>query len=154
MSEIRKLINLIESIDTDPEEKKRPSGWWWKDGGDRPQIPEPPETVDDADELAELLHRALNMHSSSDPEGDAVAKEEINILKKALLELKPIYERILRMRYGVGFEEMDEKEVAKELGIPPINVAKAERHALKILRTKLDKTFPERKDNAAWSRYR
>ena len=148
---MRKFINLIESIDREPEEKKKSSGWWWKDGGDRPQIPEPLDTVDDTSELAELLQRTLTMHDQSDPEADAEAHQEVAILKKALLDLKPIYERILRMRYGVGFDqEMDVRDIGKALRMTPTAVSQLERTALRILRKKLSGTFPERKDNSMW----
>lgn len=112
MSDIRKYINLIESVES------------------KIQV----DDGDDGNDLDAIQHLSKKPDPSPSPEDEAVRKQLVQKMSGALGKLPPKLERILRMRYGINMPETDIYSVAKELGMKPKDVLGLERKALKMLR--------------------
>lgn len=78
--------------------------------------------------------------------GDIVAmeferKENERILYEAIGKLKKREQEILKMRYGIGEEELTQKDVAEKLGISQSYISRLEKKIIQKLRSQIYKQF-------------
>lgn len=78
--------------------------------------------------------------------GDIVAmeferKENERILYDAISKLKTREQEILKMRYGIGEEELTQKDVAEKLGISQSYISRLEKKIIQKLRNQMYKQF-------------
>lgn len=86
-------------------------------------------TVPDPESILETLEC-----SEADPDTPLLIEEDVTHMQKAILKLPDYERRVLQMKY---FQDLDNGEIARQLGIKPDSVRKfllrARRHTLEIM---------------------
>ena len=123
MSNIRKLINLVETMDSNKP-----------DVGDL-----------EVDAVVQQLEKTAQ---SSDPRVSAEHAQLSKILKKAMMQMPEKYERVIRMHYGFdGSDPKNYSEIAREFSVS-VSTAKAMVYrSLMQLQQNLKQVFPEKYDS-------
>jgi RNA polymerase sigma factor (sigma-70 family) len=96
--------------------------------------------ITSTEKLRYLAFTSIDSNQTSDVElfDDYNAPELLDELEKAISQLNPIQQMIIRKNFGIGFnEKMTLEEIGKELGLDKGAVSERKRKIIRILKEKL-----------------